>query len=413
MANIRFISTTNVKPVSDHDFDDQNHDFSPRIELTPWDLRLLQFEYIQAGLLFHKPEYSSSFTTTFVDHLKSTFSRALAIFYPLAGRLIAVENNADNNDNDNDNSAASFFINCNGDGALFIHAAIDGVTVADVLEPVIIPDDIVYSFFPMTGVLNCEAAFSELPLLAAQVTELVDGVFVACTMSHCACDGASFWHFFNIWSEIARRGGVSRCCRPVFSRDRYFEGVIDLPIRNIPISRNKISDKRYVLPPNLQQRMFHFSKEKIAELKAKANAEIGITNSNEIMISSLQALMAHLWISVTRNRRLDLDETVSYMVIMGLRQRFRPPLPEEYFGSSIRAVSAKCTAKELLEQGLGWAARKINRMIASQTAMEVRKSLKDWAKSPVLPQMGKFPANTLMTGSSPRFTAMISVGEGR
>lgn len=63
----------------------------------------------------------------------------------------------------------------------------------------------------------------------------------------------------------------------------------------------------------------------------------------------------------------------------------------------------KCTARELLERGLGWAAWEINRKIASVTPAEVRKSLEDWAMSFTMPHLGKFPPNTLITGSSPRF----------
>nr|XP_048318569.1 uncharacterized protein LOC125418615 [Ziziphus jujuba var. spinosa] len=39
-------------------------------------------------------------------------------------------------------------------------------------------------------------------LLSIAVTELVDGVFIACSMSHIVADGNSFWHFFNMWSEV-------------------------------------------------------------------------------------------------------------------------------------------------------------------------------------------------------------------
>ncbi|XP_025607093.1 uncharacterized acetyltransferase At3g50280-like [Arachis hypogaea] len=44
-------------------------------------------------------------------------------------------------------------------------------------------------------------------------------------------------------------------------------------------------------------RVFHFTKEKIAQLKAKANAE-----AKTHKISSLQAVLTHLWLSVTTTR---------------------------------------------------------------------------------------------------------------
>ncbi|RYR28664.1 hypothetical protein Ahy_B01g052799 isoform A [Arachis hypogaea] len=47
--------------------------------------------------------------------------------------------------------------------------------------------------------------------------------------------------------------------------------------------------------PETPVRVFHYTKEKIAQLKAKANAEAKTEN-----ISSLQALLTHFWISVIR-----------------------------------------------------------------------------------------------------------------
>lgn len=184
MSRIGHISTTIVRPTS------CDHLLTRRlIKLTPWDSRLIQLDYIQKGLLFQKPAESS-----LIQHLKDSLSRTLDIFYPLAGRLAVMENK--------DKTLSCFSINCNGDGAQFVHAAADGVGVADILDPVYVPEDIVSNFFSMNGILNYEGVSK--PLLAVQVTELVDGIFIGCTMKYSAVDGSSFWHFFNTWSEISR-----------------------------------------------------------------------------------------------------------------------------------------------------------------------------------------------------------------
>ncbi|TXG59402.1 hypothetical protein EZV62_013975 [Acer yangbiense] len=69
----------------------------------------------------------------------------------------------------------------------------------------------------------------------------------------------------------------------------------DSPI-HIPHFSNELLNNSYV-PPPLEQRVFHFSKETIAKLKAKANAEIG-TNK----ISSFQAFLSHFGRSLARNK---------------------------------------------------------------------------------------------------------------
>ncbi|KAE8022701.1 hypothetical protein FH972_008482 [Carpinus fangiana] len=84
MTNIRFLSTTTVQPT------ESPNESTLRIELTPWDLQLLAVDHIQKGLLFLKPTPSqeNKLKGSVIDHLKTSLSRTLDIFYPLAGRLV-------------------------------------------------------------------------------------------------------------------------------------------------------------------------------------------------------------------------------------------------------------------------------------------------------------------------------------
>ncbi|TQD84845.1 hypothetical protein C1H46_029623 [Malus baccata] len=315
MTLIRHISTSTIRPTNGDD-DKLNH---RSIELTPWDLRLIQINYIQKRLLFKKSAKREE-SSSLIDHLKSTLSRTLNNFYPLAGRLALTKN-------DNDNTC-SFFIDCNGNGAKFVHVAADGVKVEDILDSVYFADDIVNHLFCMMDAWNYEGITN--PLVAVQVTELVDGIFIGCSINHAVVDGTSFWHFFNTWSEISR-----------------------LPFSNIQeIMTKKPLFGHGLSSPNSSQRVvFHFRKEKVVELKSKANVEMGTTDNNTI--SSLQALMAHLWRAVTRARNLNPDQEVSNRIAVGMRQRMEPPLPKEYIGNGALGLIVKCTAGELVRHGLG------------------------------------------------------------
>jgi hypothetical protein len=379
MTNIRFVSTSTVRPAS-------ASESTPRIELTPWDLQFLVADHIQKGILFLKPTPSQEekLKPTLIDHLKTSLSRTLDIFYPLAGRLVMVEN---------DDKTASFFVDCKNIGAQFVHAVADGVAVSDILQPLYVPD-VVNSFFLMNRVSNYEGVSK--PLLAVQVTELVDGIFIGCTLNHSVADGTSFWRFFNTWSGISRGSDpTSLGLGPPIIQSSFLDGIIDLPIR-FPFQRKEIQE-RSIAPP-LKERVFHFSKEKIQQLKAKANAEMSTDK-----ISSLQAVLAYLWRSVVRSRRLNADEEVCYCVLMGMRQRLQPPLPEEYLGNTILFGNVTATAGDLLEHGLGWVALQINKTIASQTA-EVMKYVEDWIKTPkFVTTSAMLISNKLATGSSPRF----------
>ncbi|XP_028080732.1 uncharacterized acetyltransferase At3g50280-like [Camellia sinensis] len=133
---------------------------------------------------------------------------------------------------ENDDNTSSFFVDCNNAEAHFIHSVVDNVTVNDILDPVYVPH-IVNFLFPLNGVLNHEGVSK--PLLAVQVTELIDGSFVGCTMNHIIGDGSSFWQFFNFWSETSR--GFDNISRPSVL-NRWFPSNTNCPIR-IPFCSNE------------------------------------------------------------------------------------------------------------------------------------------------------------------------------
>ncbi|KAF4380828.1 hypothetical protein F8388_017182 [Cannabis sativa] len=353
-----------------------------RFELTQPDLLLIPHHYIQKGLLFPKPSHQSQPFIQWIQRLETAFFKALDIFYPLKGRLVMTQN-------DDVQLTKSFFIDCNGaGGAFFDHVTFHDVTVADILDPLHIPDDVVYSFFPLNFVCNFQGVSK--PLLAAQVTELVDGIFIALSANHSVADGTMFWLFFNTWSQICRQNGVVLDPpHPVFDRDQFFKGINPylLPLR-IPFDPDRNTNNTPSSTPiPLKQRMFRFSKETIAKLKAKANDEIVHLSPTKSInnISSLQAVMAHLWVSITRNRSyLKSEDEVSYIVMVGLRQRMEPPLSEAYCGNAVMFGNVETTAGKLLgKNGLGRAALEMNKMVVSHTPKK--------AQEPVTVRSG--PAN--------------------
>ena len=53
----------------------------------------------------------------------------------------------------------------------------------------------------------------------------------------------------------------------------------------------------------------------------------------------------------------------------------------------------------LLEHGLGWVTWQINKVIAFQTAEEVKKYIEDWLKAPKIFKFSGVTSNALITGS--------------
>uniref|UniRef100_A0A1D1Z0Y5 Putative acetyltransferase At3g50280 n=1 Tax=Anthurium amnicola TaxID=1678845 RepID=A0A1D1Z0Y5_9ARAE len=360
-----------------------------RCEMSLWDLSMFSVHYIQKGHLFSFPSHATPPVVVLLDRLKASLSLALRYFYPLAGRL-AVEEASEGD-------GMYVHIDCDDRGAEFVHAAADGVTVADVLAP---SDDVpafVRGFFPLDWAVGFDGR--TLPLLAVQVTELADGVFLGCSINHSVGDGTSFWNFFNAWAEVARSkegdGGISR--QPV--HDRWFVEGGECPIK-LPFSREEQFVERFA-PPPLREKIFHFTAGSVAALKARANAECCSATEDEI--SSLQALSALVWRCITRLRRLPGEQTTRCKLAAENRFRLRPPLPADYFGNSIYPIVAETSAGELLAHGLGWAARLLRRCVASHTDGAIRGMVERWMESPRVYALSGFDRHSVMVGSSPRF----------
>ncbi|CAH8268121.1 unnamed protein product [Arabidopsis lyrata] len=90
---------------------------------------------------------------------------------PLSCRLVKVNNHEEN--------TVSFYIDCNDDGlgSKFVHAIAESVYVSDLLQPDGSVSDSFKHFFPANDFKIIEGISK--PLLAIQVTEMKDGVFIS------------------------------------------------------------------------------------------------------------------------------------------------------------------------------------------------------------------------------------------
>ncbi|CAE6262773.1 unnamed protein product [Arabidopsis arenosa] len=381
-AEVIVISNSIVRPESYSEESDR-----VKIHLTPWDLFFLRAEYPQRGLLFPQPDPE----TRIISQLKSSLSVALKIFYPFAGRLVKIKNE--------DDGTASFYVDCDGSGVKFIHASAKSVSVSDVLEPVDgnVPE-FLNRFYPANGVTSYEGISDSL--IAFQVTELKDGVFIGFGYNHMVADGSSFWSFFNTWSEICFNGFDSdhrRKFPPLLLRGWFLDG-IEYPIR-IPMSETETPNRVVVTSSLIQEKIFRVTSRNISELKAKANGEV---SSDDRKISSLQGVSAFMWRSIIRNSGLNPEEVIHCKLLVDMRRRLNPPLEKECFGNVVGFATVTTTVAEMLNNGLGWAALQINKTVGSQTNEEFREFAENWVKKPSILNAKAF-SNCITIASSPRF----------
>jgi hypothetical protein len=238
------------------------------LKLSVSDLPMLSVHYIQKGGLFTRP---STPIDSLIALLKSALSQTLSHFPPLAGRLRT-------------DSDGYVYIMCNDEGADFIHATASKLFIRDILAPTHVPD-CVKEFFAFDRTVSYDGHFN--PILAVQVTELADGVFIGCSVNHAVIDGTSLWNIFNTFAEKSR--GVKRISKqPDFTRS---SPLISPVVLRLPEGGPKVT---FSVNEPLSERIFSFSREAISKLKARTN------KNNTVEISSFQSLSALLWRSVTR-----------------------------------------------------------------------------------------------------------------
>ncbi|KAF3449705.1 hypothetical protein FNV43_RR10436 [Rhamnella rubrinervis] len=382
------------------------------LKLSVSDLPMLSCHYIQKGVLLNSPPYNS--INDLVSSLKHSLSSALAHFPALAGRLST-------------DAHGYVYIVCNDAGVDFIQAKAKHLSVQGILPENDDVPDCFKEFFAFDRTLSYSGHFK--PLIAVQVTELADGVFIGCTVNHAVTDGTSFWHFFNTFAEICK-GALKISKTPDFCRDTVFNSPAVL---RFPAGGPKVT---FSGDEPLRERIFHFSREAILKMKLRANnsavklinngfpdpTEIlgkqsndswktvngeknGSLKSNNRMaeISSFQSLCAQLWRSVTRARHLNDAKTTTFRMAVNCRHRLNPKMDTYYFGNAIQSIPTFASAGELLSQDLHWCADLLHKNVVAHNDATVRRSVEDWEKQPRLFPLGNSDGASITMGSSPRF----------
>ncbi|KAL9231175.1 hypothetical protein vseg_006432 [Gypsophila vaccaria] len=391
-TNIKQVSQTFIKPK--HEVQNSKQPYY----LAPMDLSMLSLQYIQQGLMFLKPSHSVKEAETrchlvlpnhcpvtndehfsihtFLDALKDSLSRTLVHFYPLAGRL---ESHVDE-----ELHQSVVYVDCSkGPGACFVYATLD-VIVSDILSPSEVPS-LVHSFFDHNDAVNHHG--HDKPLLSVRVTELVDAVFIAASTNHSVLDGTSYWHFWNVWSEIhnnvhadssnSSNSGNSSISINLPVHNRWFSDGYG-PVVTLPYTNPSEFITTHEETNNIEK-IFHFSAASVAKLRAQAREESG-----DSQISSLQALTALLWRSIVEAKgglAADDNQIFNCILVANDRHRLIPNLPKNYFGNCIGFVENKVRAKELVAQTVGWAASLLRQSVDRHDNEFVRESAAKWLKS--------------------------------
>ncbi|PKI77052.1 hypothetical protein CRG98_002555 [Punica granatum] len=228
--------------------------------------------------------------------LKSSLSKTLIHFYPLAGRI-----------------TNNLSIECNDEGAEFIEAEV-GCCLSDILTR---PDATVLERFLPVQIYHSNARDAPLLLVQANFFKC-GGLVIGACVSHKLTDAATLSTFINAWAGEAR--GSREIVLPEYRLSSMFPPVdylSSLPTVDMP--RTKCITGRFVIQSS-----------RIAALKARAASD-----------------------DVPRPTAVEAVTALTVLAQMvNLRKRVYPPLPNNSAGNMVTYFKAKTEETELKLQAL-------------------------------------------------------------
>ncbi|KAI8019726.1 Spermidine hydroxycinnamoyl transferase [Camellia lanceoleosa] len=330
---------------------------------TPTGLMYLS-EFDQLVAITHAPtvyfyQPSGELTLNSVIHtLKDSLSKALIIFYPLAGRLQWI-------------ARGRLQINCNSMGAQFFEAESEA-KIDDFGD--FCPSSKIRALIPS---VDYDRPIHELPLLLVQVTKFSCGGFsLGLGISHILADGECAGHFISEWARIAR--GKKPENFPFLDRtilqleDPLLKTSFDISDFNPPpllIGHSNNTEERNKKTVVV---MLKLSKEQINKLKNKANEYRNSETSTNRAFTRYESVTAHLWKCACKARQHESKQLTKIRIPVNFRSRLQPPLPKWYFGCAALPVATTTTSGDIVSKPLSYAAEKLREVIENVTDEYIR-----------------------------------------
>ncbi|KAJ4971038.1 hypothetical protein NE237_004137 [Protea cynaroides] len=276
--------------------------------------------------------------------IKAALSQALVPYYPFAGRIRAARQEVSNLE-----------VVCRAQGAVFIEAVSD-IPAAEL-------EHAPRHSTQWRNLLSFHVAdvLRGVPPLAVQLTWLPEGVAtLGVGISHCLCDGIGSAEFLNTFADLAtgRRGLAELQPKPIWNR-HLLNPVSRQPNHQSPVADHPEFDRlqdpygfvhRFSREP-LTPTCVTFDRRSLTQLKKLASS-----SEPELSYTSFEVLSAHVWRCWTKALELPGTQTLRLLFSVNIRNRVKPNLPEGYYGNGFVLGCAQTGAKELVENGLGWAA---------------------------------------------------------
>lgn len=312
-----------------------------------------------------------------ISRLKDSLSKALVLFYPLAGRLNWAEE-----------GGSRVELHCNGKGVLIFEAESDA-KVEDFGD--FTPNAEIQALIPS---MDYTTPIDQIPMVIVQLTRFkCGGVSIGMGISHVMADGPSALHFVNEWTKFARGEAAGPNVPPFLDRkildtEKPLNLKFDPAVLRPPPTLIGQEDSMEQRKKPITVAFLNLSRLQIEKLRNRANMDFDAEkNGSSRGYSRFEAVAAHIWRCTSKARGHIPEQQTSLHFPADFRNKMNPPLPRNYFGNALIRVEATNHSGNLLLNSLGMASRKIREAVGKVTEETVRAYL-DFLKG--LPDVGRF-----------------------
>ncbi|XP_059306962.1 spermidine hydroxycinnamoyl transferase-like [Lycium ferocissimum] len=288
--------------------------------------------------------------------IKTSLSKALVHFYPLAGRLRWIE-------------GSRLELDCDASGVVLMEAETNAKL--DDLGDFSLSPDYSISLFPR---VDYTIPIDELPLLFVQLTKFqCGGIALSFAISHAVVDGQSALCFLFEWARLAL--GEPLMSAPVHDRKvlRAGEPAIRPPtfehlqFNPPPLLIGK-SSTEYEKKNVTKGSMLKLTKNQVEMLRKKANQGRNLEDNKERSYTRYEVVTAHIWRCACKARGHKFEKPTNLSICIDIRNRMNPPLPKPYFGNAIIDVVATGVSGDIASGPLECAARRVRTAIEMVTS---------------------------------------------